>query len=111
MKTRTIAELKTRLNKLLTRLLLNLFINNTFSLQESTKLRGDLVIIVKDEVPFYLALKLLKEFDEELDTLRITKVKDDYYKVEMDGDFIKVEKIIKVTDLPIYNGLSTSIEY
>lgn len=102
--------MKSRINKLLTRLLLNIFLNNTISFESNTKLRGDLVIIVKDNVPFYLALKLLKEFDEELYTLRITKIKNDYYRVEMDEDFIKVEKIVKVTEA---NGetLYTPIEY
>jgi hypothetical protein len=69
---------------------------NDFFLEDEFKegdMRGDITVVVKQDVPFYLAAQLLKEFDEELNMLYIKKVGNDYYRVEMEEDLICVDKM------------------
>ena len=45
--------------------------------------RGNLTIHVAQDVPFYYAIKLLKDFDASLNPLYIGNIKNNYYQVEM----------------------------
>ncbi|RTL06179.1 hypothetical protein EKK58_06065 [Candidatus Dependentiae bacterium] len=56
-------------------------------------MRGALHVYIKQEVPFFHAIQLLKSFDENLNTLYIETINDHCYKVEMCEDVIIVSKL------------------
>lgn len=65
-------------------------------------MRGDLVVLVAKDVPFYHALRVLKKFDEELGTLYIEEYKDKLYKVEMVDNVIQVTLHERETNIDPY---------
>ena len=56
-------------------------------------MRGEIVVVVQQDVPFYHAVKVLQKFDENLATLYIGEFKNNFYKAEMFDNLITVSRL------------------
>ena len=65
-------------------------------------MRGDLVVLVDKQVPFYHALCVLKNFDKNLETLHVESHRGNLYQVEMHENIIRVSRCLEEKEITLH---------